>query len=305
MWKDKTGYNESEFTISGFVASGSDNGDFNMEIAFDDDLFYGGDRISSLETQKLDVVRDLSTGDTFSLTLNLSDLYSNVSKNVEVYIFIYEWDSLGEKRWTDHNYGFDNSITLTLPICRGEKAPDNVKADDIDGRWIFVNGACMWEGDWKFENGQWIAPSSDDSGDSAQSGANLLLIGGGALILIIILALTMLLLRKNGDEGMDGMVKDFSVGGYQQDPVEQYVQQLIAQGYPEDTARSYAAQYASQAGFGQQTATAAQPAAAASNPAMDAAYQQYYQQFISQGYDQQTAAAYAQQYAAAYIQQQQ
>ena len=51
MWKDKTGYNESEFTISGFVASGSDNGDFNMEIAFDDDLFYGGDRINSVETQ--------------------------------------------------------------------------------------------------------------------------------------------------------------------------------------------------------------------------------------------------------------
>ena len=83
-----------------------------------------------------------------------------------------------------------------------------------------------------------------------------------------------------------------------------YYDGLIAQGYPEDTARAYAAQYASQAGLGQQTATASQPATA-SNPAMDAAYQQYYQQFISQGYDQQTAAAYAQQYAAAYIQQQQ
>ena len=305
MWKDKTGYNDSEFTISGTVVSGSDDGDFFMEIAFDDSLFDGGDdRINSLETQKLAVVRDLASGDEFSLTLNLSDLYSNVSKNVEVYIFIYEWDSLNEKRWTTHNYGFDDSITLTLPKCRGETVPNNVLAEDLDGRWIFVNGVCQWEGDWKFENGQWIAPSSDDSGDSSQSSSNLILIGGGALILVVILGLTILLLRKNGDEGMDGMVKDFSVGGYQQDPVEQYVQQLIAQGYPEDTARAYAAQYASQAGGGQQMATTTQ-AATSSNPAMDAAYQQYYQQFISQGYDQQTAAAYAQQYAAAYIQQQQ
>ena len=45
--------------------------------------------------------------------------------------------------------------------------------------------------------------------------------------------------------------KDFSLtGAMQEDPVEQYVQQLIAQGYPEDTARAYAAQYAAQAGLG-------------------------------------------------------
>jgi hypothetical protein len=29
----------------------------------------------------------------------------------------------------------------------------------------------------------------------------------------------------------------------QMDPMEQYVQQLIAQGYPEETARAYAQQY--------------------------------------------------------------
>ena len=33
-------------------------------------------------------------------------------------------------------------------------------------------------------------------------------------------------------------------GVAQMDPMEQYVQQLIAQGYPEETARTYAQQYA-------------------------------------------------------------
>ena len=46
------------------------------------------------------------------------------------------------------------------------------------------------------------------------------------------------------------MSGDFSAtaAGYagvaQMDPMEQYVQQLIAQGYPEETARAYAQQYA-------------------------------------------------------------
>ena len=82
---------------------------------------------------------------------------------------------------------------------------------------------------------------------------------------------------------------------------EQYVQQLIAQGYPEETARAYAAQYVGQA-------AAAEPAAAApaaGNDLYTQYYNQYYQQFVSQGYDEATAGQYAQQYAAQALQQQQ
>jgi hypothetical protein len=237
----------------------------------------------------------------------MDSYYTNKTEVETIYLYIYEFTSnTGVKRWADHDYGFTSGmeITLTLPICRGLTVPNEVLAVDDAGYWAFIGGECQWVGDWKFENGEWIEPSSDSSEDSAESGSSALLLGGGALILIVILALTFLFLKKSDSEGMDGMVKDFSIaGGYQQDPVEQYVQQLIAQGYPEETARSYASQYAAQAGGASATAAASQPAAA-SNPAMDAAYQQYYQQFISQGYDQQTAAAYAQQYAAAYIQQQ-
>ena len=79
------------------------------------------------------------------------------------------------------------------------------------------------------------------------------------------------------------------------DLTEQYVQQLIAQGYPEETARAYAAQYVGQS---------AQAAPAASNDLYTQYYNQYYQQFVAQGYDEATAAQYAQQYAAQAQQQQ-
>ena len=78
---------------------------------------------------------------------------------------------------------------------------------------------------------------------------NVVAIGLGAAVLVLIVILSLMFLRKR-DDGM-AEYKDFSLtGAMQQDPVEQYVQQLIAQGYPEDTARAYAAQYAAQAGLG-------------------------------------------------------
>lgn len=305
-WKDVNGFNNSNFTLTGSVLSGSD-GDVYIEIALDKEIFTAEseDRIKADDEGTFVKLTQLSNGDAFTLSLNMDDYYTNQTVTKDIHLYIYEFSSTtGIKRWTEHNYGFPMKITLTLPICRGQTVPNEVILDDGFDNWVFIGGECQWDGEWKFENGQWIEPSTDDSEDSAEGGSSALLLGGGALVLIVILALTFLFLKKSDSEGMDGMVKDFSgVGGYQQDPVEQYVQQLIAQGYPEETARAYASQYADQAGGASATATAAQPAAA-SNPAMDAAYQQYYQQFISQGYDQQTAAAYAQQYAAAYIQQQ-
>jgi len=312
VWKDQAGYNESNFTLTGTVLSGSDNGDFYIEMTLIESLFddTGSNRAKNETLGKFAIQKKLSTGDEFSLTLNLDDLYSNVSKNVEVYLRIYEFntDYGVEKRWIDEMIVSPDSITLTLPKCRGELVPNEVLADDKDGRWTFIGGACEWDGAWSFEDGQWIEPSGDDSSDSTKSETSVIIIGVGALVLIAVLGLTLLFLKKGSSEGMDGMVKDFNIaGGYEQDPVEQYVQQLIAQGYPEDTARAYASQYAAQAGGGAATAAVETPtpAASASSPTMDAAYQQYYQQFVSQGYDQQTAAAYAQQYAAAYVQQQQ
>ena len=137
-----------------------------------------------------------------------------------------------------------SSIKLTLPLCRGNSdVPAEVSLNDPNGRWIFISGQCEWDGEYTFTNGEWIAPTSDEGGDGAQSSTNVMFIGIGALAIVLIVILTLLFLRKSGSEGMDGDYKDFNLAGaFQQDPVEQYVQQLIAQGYPEETARSYAQQ---------------------------------------------------------------
>ena len=89
--------------------------------------------------------------------------------------------------------------------------------------------------------------------NSAESGGddNLILYlgGGGALLLIVVLTLFFVLKGGDEDEMMQGDTgwaggADAYGAVAQMDPMEQYVQQLIAQGYPEETARAYAQQYA-------------------------------------------------------------
>ena len=323
-WNDRVGYTDSFFNLSGFVVSGSDESDTFIEITTNESLFDETNFLTrdiAKGNKELAVLENsIGTGDSFELSLDIDSFHSNVSKDVIIYIRVYEFDPSKdiEKRWVieqqlnpldlDYVQLYNPStITLTLPICRGVDVPAVVELNDPTGRWVFVAGQCQWEGEYGFVEGEWVEPTVDDDGDGAQSGTNVMFIGIGAVVLLIIVILTFLFLRRGGSDGMDGDYKDFNLAGafQQQDPVEQYVQQLIAQGYPEDTARAYAQQYAAQAGLGGGAMGGAQAAApAATNPAMEAAYQQYYQQFIAQGYDAQTAAAYAQQYAAQYVQQQ-
>jgi hypothetical protein len=287
-------------TISGSVLSGAEDGqnDVYIEAAFMEASFDA----SAIEkyNMKTDmtwakVEQGLGDSDTFSLTLSLDGMYTNKSESQRVFIKIYEGEEPNE-RWTTIKW-----IEIQLPACQGLEA--DPEAEAAGGEFILdVDGQCQWSGAWAFENGVWTEPQSNTDSDGVSSGLDPTMIGiVGALVFLIVL-LTLFFIRKGGD-GDD--VKDFAsvAGGFGGvvDQTEQYVQQLIAQGYPEDTARAYAQQYAAQA------AGAAAPAAAtAAAPAMDnAVYQQYYQQFVSQGYDEQTAATYAQQYAAQHAQQQQ
>jgi hypothetical protein len=64
--------------------------------------------------------------------------------------------------------------------------------------------------------------------------------GIGAIALLVIVIATLLVLRMRS--GKEEVVTDFG-GVEDMDPMEAYVQQLIAQGYPEETARAYAQQY--------------------------------------------------------------
>ena len=73
------------------------------------------------------------------------------------------------------------------------------------------------------------------------------MVGGiGAVLLLAILGATMMFMRrgKSSDQQEDSVE---SFGGVEQmDPVEAYVQQLVAQGYEEQMARQYATQYYAQ-----------------------------------------------------------
>ncbi|MEC7365176.1 MAG: hypothetical protein VYC73_03985, partial [Candidatus Thermoplasmatota archaeon] len=84
--------------------------------------------------------------------------------------------------------------------------------------------------------------SEEGSGDTST-----LLFAGGivALLLIAVLGVTMMFMR--GRRGSDQQDSVESFGGVEQmDPVEAYVQQLVAQGYDEQMARQYATQYYAQ-----------------------------------------------------------
>ncbi len=286
-------------TVSGTVLSGAESqNDVYVEIAFMEDSF------TASAIEKFNMENDetwaktkvgLGDGDTFSLTLSLEDLYTNKSVSQRVFIRIYEGQAPDERhvivKWQE----------FQLAACQGVDAPPEAEA--AGGEFVFINGECEWSGAWTLVDGNWSQPQSntdDDSTESALDGLGLPIMIGALLLLILVG--TMFFLRRDGeDNAKDFSMSDSGFGGVV-DQTEQYVQQLIAQGYPEETARAYAQQYSTQAAAAAPAAAA--PAAAA--PVMDqAVYQQYYQQFTAQGYDAQTAAAYAQQYAMQYAQSQQ
>jgi hypothetical protein len=315
---DQVGMNDTRvesdtITLSGKIVSGSEDGDVYIEAAFSADDF----SIDDIEKFKLskqnlgegeqlwDKTEKLADGDNWELTLNLEGLYTNESLNVKVYILIYE--GLDDEEDDDR---ITRWIEINLPICQGLEI--DPAAESAGGSWILdENGDCQWSGQWTYDPATGTWTDASQTGDGTESGSEgldaTMLVAGGALLLLIIIG-TLMFMRRGGDKedafgGMDG-----AFGTDALDPTEQYVQQLIAQGYPEETARAFAAQYVG----GGTEAAAAQPAAAqpaAAQPAAggfdQAIYEQYYQQFVGQGYDAATAAAYAQQYAIQYAQSQQ
>ena len=310
---------DDQITLSGQVLSGSEDDDVYIEVAFSNSDF----NLEGLEKYNLssdalgegkqlwDRTSKLSDGDNWELTLNLKSLYDNESSQaVTIYLLVYEGDDADND--DDRIY---RQITITLPVCQGTQI--DPAAEAAGGQWIMNdNDECEWSGDWTYDatTGLWAdaTPSGDGTeGDSEGLDSTMLIAAVGLLLLIIVG--TLMFMRRGGEkeDAFGDMGGAFGTDAL--DPTEQYVQQLIAQGYPEETARAFAAQYVGgdAAGAAAQPA-AAQPAAAqpaAAQPAAggfdQAIYEQYYQQFVGQGYDAATAAAYAQQYAVQYAQSQQ
>lgn len=76
-------------------------------------------------------------------------------------------------------------------------------------------------------------------------GMNMLLIGGiGVFVLLLVVVVTMMM-RGRGKDSDEDTVEQFG-GVEEMDPVEAYVQQMVASGYDEQTARKYAQDYYAQ-----------------------------------------------------------
>jgi hypothetical protein len=299
-------FEEDTLTISGSVLSGAETGEVYVEAAFFEENFSASSVMKyNMSVQNLwGKSPALGDGDRFDITLDMSGLYTADSRTQRVYIKYYEGDYPNE-RWVTIKW-----IELNLPACQGLEA--DPAAIEAGGEFILdANGDCQWSGDWSYDptTGEWSDNTqTTNDGDDASSGMDptVLLIGGVVLLLIVVGSLMFMRRGADTDDAFGGMEGAFGADAL--DPTEQYVQQLIAQGYPEETARAFAAQYVGEAA----AQPAAQPAAAqpaAAQPAAaafdQAIYEQYYQQFVGQGYDAATAAAYAQQYAIQYAQSQQ
>ncbi len=185
--------------VTGNMLTGAENGDVKVEIALNESVldYSTTQKITQRTIGKFNQSDMLSDGDTFSLTLDISDLYQiETGKSAKIYIRITEGD------------GSRYVLTETIDIS--------------------------------------LVPRGGDSngGGSSEGGlSTTILVGvGGALLLVLVVVVTLVFRgRSRGDVETD-TVEQF--GGVEtMDPVEAYVQQMVASGYDEQQARAYAEQY--------------------------------------------------------------
>ena len=296
---NKTKYDGNTITLSGTVLSGAETSEVFVEAAFFIENFSASSSMKYKMSQDglWGKAENLGDGEKFEITLNLDDFYSNKSETRRIYIKYYEGES--DQRWVTIKW-----IEVTLPRCHGLE-PDP-QAEAAGGEFVLdANGDCQWNGAWSYDpvTGEWKDNTqTNDDTSGAEGGIDPMLLIIGVVVLLVVIGGSLMFMRKGGEKVDAFGGQDGGFGADALDPTEQYVQQLIAQGYPEETARAFAAQYVGGAA-GQAAAqpAAAQPAAGGYDQAI---YNQYYQQFVAQGYDPQTSAAYAQQYAIQYAQSQ-
>ena len=238
-------------TLIGNIIDGAEQSDVYVEVALDESTFAetAVAKYTLQQQQKWAKSAALGNDDSFELTLAIDDLFDNKTKSLRVYIMVYEGD---DKRWPIVYW-----IEITLPECQGVQVPTEVLDAEPDAYWIWEDNECVWSGTTEItvdENGTVVVEETEeDDTKSKEDDSNLALyLGGGiGLLLIVILSLFFVLRSEGDDVGEDSyMGGDFDAtsegyaGVAEMDPMEQYVQQLIAQGYPEETARAYAQQYA-------------------------------------------------------------
>ena len=206
--------------VNGSVLSGSENGDILVEVSLNPDVLNQtlADKFQQMNQGKYNSTNNLcdeSTAtaecvSTFSMGLKLEDLYTNESQVQTIWVRILEGDGQNWVLW--------KRIDVNLVPVQDE---DPCVADpEADG--------CSTE---------------TQTGEEGGSLGNMMLYAGIAalaLLIVVLATLFMLRMRKGGSADVEGF------GGVEDmDPKEAYIQQLISQGYPEETARQYAEQYTS------------------------------------------------------------
>ena len=245
-----TKVDSNTITLAGNIVDGAEQSDVYVEAALEDTTF-DQTAVAKYTLQlegKWAKSEPLGDGDGFELTLNIDDLFDNETKSKRIFLKVYEGD---DKRWPIIYW-----IEITLPACQGLEVPVEVLDAEPDAYWIWNTDTseCEWSGEFTDSDGDGTPDKApvEDEADSGGDDNMMLYIGGGlGLAFIVILSLFFVLKGGKEDEIIDSQMSgDFSAtaAGYagvaQMDPMEQYVQQLIAQGYPEETARAYAQQYA-------------------------------------------------------------
>ena len=203
--------------VNGSITSGSENGDVMIEVALDEatlDLL-PSQKFPKKTAGEYDSTVSLADGAEFSLSLDIADLYDENGSTQTIWIKITEGDG---SRWTIYK-----SIDVNL-VPREAESENNGEDPDPE------------------------TSGGDDGGMSSV----VLIAGIGAFVLVIVILLTMVLVRGRGGDSTVADAGAFGGEVAQMDPVEAYVQQLVAQGYPEETARAYAQQYYAQASQQQQ-----------------------------------------------------
>ena len=186
----------------------------------DDDLFIqvalSGTDLNLTPTQqfnrkgamKFNSTSALGDGSNFQLALSIDDLYQ-VGEGVTqtIYIKIYEGND---------GVAIYQQIQINL-----------IPIDEVD-------------------NGGGETNTELENTEGAQDSNLLLIVAGLIFALVAIVGVTLLVMRSRGGSDASSGGEQAVFGGVEtMDPKEAYVQQLIAQGYPEETARAYAEQYAS------------------------------------------------------------
>jgi hypothetical protein len=150
-----TSLSSDTYTVSGYVLSGSENGDVYVEVAFHEENFSA----SSVEKYNMHLEGvwgksdALGNGDAFELELSLTGLYSNQSETIRIYFKSYE-GAYPEESWVTIQW-----VEFTLEACQGVTAPE--QAIEAGGEFVLdENNQCQWDGVWTYEpvTGEWSAP---------------------------------------------------------------------------------------------------------------------------------------------------